>query len=77
MSRTPYSPFVLKATAPEPWKVGRRAAAIGVAATGAGSLGGGVAIGVPIPVLVSGRSSIPSEFVGISVGGTPPERQRR
>jgi len=23
MSRTPYSPFVLKATAPEPWKLAR------------------------------------------------------
>ena len=23
MSRTPYSPFVLKETAPEPWKAGR------------------------------------------------------
>jgi hypothetical protein len=23
MSRTPYSPFVLKATAPVPWKAGR------------------------------------------------------
>ena len=32
MSRTPYSPFVLKATAPEPWNAGRGVGTVGVAA---------------------------------------------
>src|SRR5213593_3929256 len=59
MSRTPYSPFVLKATAPEPWN-GRRVCGAGVA----------------VISLVRGRSSIPSDFVGISVGGPLAERQR-
>ena len=30
MSRTPYSPFVLKATAPEPWNAGLVGGACGV-----------------------------------------------
>jgi hypothetical protein len=30
MSRTPYSPFVEKATAPLPWKLGRGVAGVGV-----------------------------------------------
>jgi len=60
MSLTPYSPFVLKATAPEPWN-GRRVCGAGVA----------------VISLVRGGSSIPSDFVGISVGGPLAERQRR
>src|SRR5438309_6120906 len=36
MSRTPYSPFVLKAMAPEPWNAGR-AAAVGISCVRGGS----------------------------------------
>jgi hypothetical protein len=53
MSRTPYSPFVLNATAPLPWKLGRVAVAVIV-----GSGTGGV---------LRRSTSIPSDFVGIEV----------
>jgi hypothetical protein len=60
MSRTPYSPFVLNATAPEPWKAGR------------GAIGGVGALAGVTSCCVRGASSIPSDLVGIvrrPVGG--------
>ena len=66
--RTPYSPLVLNETAPLPWN-GVRAATgvVGMAATS----------GSPAErSCARGRSSIPSDFVGISVGGPSRERQR-
>jgi hypothetical protein len=58
MSRTPYSPFVLKETAPLPWKLGR-------------VVGGGVV------AWLSGRPSIPSDFVGIECRAKPEEGSTR